>query len=80
MTLFTPYIVCIISMFFNDDIRNFLLINASVQLIIFFLTASLPSFFTGRMSYVDLAWPLGLFSIGLVLLSQNDLQKNPIFY
>eukprot|EP01084_Bolivina_argentea_P311979 540084_1 len=39
--------------------------NLLVQLSIFFTTANLPSLFTNRMSYVDIAWPLGLVAIGL---------------
>merc|ERR1712037_573660 len=42
------------------------IINNVLQLIVFLLTANIPSLVTGRMSYVDIAWPWGLITIGLM--------------
>eukprot|EP01084_Bolivina_argentea_P311978 540083_1 len=42
--------------------------NLLIQLSIFFTTANLPALFTNRMSYVDIAWPIGLIFIGLQTL------------
>jgi len=39
--------------------------NAALQAVVFLLLAHLPSLLTGRMSYVDLAWPWGLVALGL---------------
>ena len=40
--------------------------NAVLQLVVFVITCNIPAFLTGRMSYVDIAWPWGLVSIGLL--------------
>ena len=40
------------------------ILNNGLQIIIFFLTANIPSFVTGRMSYVNIAWPWGLIMMG----------------
>jgi len=45
--------------------QGFLVQNFFLQLAIFVLTACIPTYLTGRMSYVDIAWPWGLFFIGL---------------
>ncbi len=45
---------------------HFLVWNAVVQVTIFACTACIPAYLTGRMSYVDIAWPWGLFAIGLL--------------
>merc|ERR1711892_1455799 len=39
--------------------------NSICQLAVFLLTANIPALLTGRMSYVDIAWPWGLVTIGL---------------
>lgn len=39
--------------------------NIIIQLVVFLLLGHLPCFLTGRMSYVDLAWPWGLVSLAL---------------
>ena len=39
-------------------------VNCFVQTAIFVATAQVPAWFTGRMSYVDIAWPYGLVAIG----------------
>ena len=38
--------------------------KSTLQLIVFIFAANIPALITGRMSYVDLAWPWGLFTIG----------------
>ena len=40
--------------------------NAPVQLIWFAFSVHIPALVTGRMSYVDIAWPWGLVAIGLL--------------
>lgn len=42
--------------------------NGILQLLVFIALASLPALRTGRMSYVDLAWPWGLVLLGLITL------------
>ena len=40
--------------------------NALIQPIWFALSVHIPALVTGRMSYVDIAWPWGLVIIGLL--------------
>ena len=44
------------------------LTNLMAQLLVFLPTALVPALVTGRMSWVDIAWPWGLVTIGLVPL------------
>ena len=41
------------------------LTNLVAQLVVFTPTALVPALVTGRMSWVDIAWPWGLVTIGL---------------
>ena len=49
-------------------------VNAAVQFTLFLLVACLPGWKTGRLSYVDIAWPWGLACIGglTIALSQGE--------
>ncbi|MFO1251824.1 MAG: DUF1295 domain-containing protein [Inhella sp.] len=47
-------------------------VNALAQALLFAGVALLPAWRTGRMSYVDIAWPLGLALIGLQALLLGD--------
>jgi steroid 5-alpha reductase family enzyme len=49
-----------------------LVVNAAVQLLLFALVAVLPFIRTGRMSYVDIAWPFGVALIGLQIAVMGD--------
>jgi steroid 5-alpha reductase family enzyme len=42
------------------------LINGVLQLLLFALVVCIPTWMTGRMSYVDIGWPWGLALIGLL--------------
>ena len=44
-------------MFASDVLTNLLLLNAVLQLVLFVSVACVPFLRTGRMSYVDIAWP-----------------------
>ena len=46
--------------------------NAVLQLAAFALAANIPAIVTGRMSYVDIAWPCGLVIIGIGPLIQGE--------
>jgi steroid 5-alpha reductase family enzyme len=56
----------------NETLAAMLLLNAAVQLILFVLIAVLPFIRTGRMSYVDIAWPFGVALIGLQIALLGD--------
>jgi len=54
------------------DFRSLALINGIAQLLLFLPVVCLPLWFTGRMSYVDIGWPLGLTVIGVLTLLIAD--------
>lgn len=58
--------LCFAAILLNAQFFNFAVTNFAVQILIFFLFASIPALKTKRMSYVDIAWPLGLVAIGLL--------------
>lgn len=43
-------------------------VNGALQLVLFLLVVCLPTWRTGRMSYVDIGWPWGLVLIGLLTI------------
>ncbi len=62
----------------NDTLASMLLVNAGLQMLLFAFVACLPFLHTGRMSYVDIAWPFGVALIGLQIALMgdgNDLRK-----
>ena len=48
------------------------LINGVVQLLLFTFVVCIPVWRTGRMSYVDIGWPWGLFVIGSLTLAMAE--------
>ncbi|MDO3721572.1 DUF1295 domain-containing protein [Marinobacter sp. chi1] len=56
----------------SQDLTNLLLVNAAVQMLLFIVVACIPFLRTGRMSYVDIAWPFGVALIGVQLLLFAD--------
>lgn len=74
-----PYALCLLVMLLCPPLQAFSLSNVLVQALLFLLVAIIPALKTGRMSYVDLAWPLGLFLIGVqVLLFTDELTPRSI--
>ncbi|MDB2568030.1 DUF1295 domain-containing protein [Flavobacteriaceae bacterium] len=51
-----------------EKFQNFLIVNFVAQLSVFLIAACIPALLTKRMSYVDIAWPFGLISIGIIAL------------
>ncbi len=51
-------------------------LNTVAQALIFTLIVCIPTWKTGRMSYVDIGWPLGLTFIGLVSLFYAPVDSN----
>jgi len=56
----------------SPELTSLLLVNAAVQITLFIIVACIPFLRTGRMSYVDIAWPFGVALIGLQLLLFAD--------
>ena len=63
-----PYLACLLLMLSMPQLRDFTLGNVIIQTFIFLLFTIIPALRTGRMSYVDVAWPLGLLLIGIQVL------------
>ena len=56
----------------NETLVSMMLVNAAVQAVLFILVACIPFLITGRMSYVDIAWPFGVALIGVLILLMGD--------
>ena len=57
-----------------------LLVNAVVQALLFIVVACIPFMRTGRMSFVDIAWPFGVALIGaqIILFGEADVVRRII--
>ena len=66
-----PTLIMVGSLLASDNFASAAAMNAVIQLAVFALTANIPAIVTGRMSYVDIAWPCGLVIIGLGPLIQG---------
>lgn len=64
----------------NATLATLLISNAIAQLVLFVAVACIPYLRTGRMSYVDIAWPFGVALIGVhvLLLGDGDLVRRSI--
>lgn len=63
-----PFLGACILYVFLPDLAQPGAINAAAQLVLFAALVCIPAWRTGRLSYVDIGWPLGLAVIGLVTL------------
>jgi len=66
MDMFTMSLPSLLVLPFSSSFASTAILNNVLQLIVFMLTANIPCLMTGRMSYVDIAWPWGLVTIGLM--------------
>ncbi len=64
----------------SAQLTQLLLMNAGVQVTLFLLVACVPFLRTGRMSYVDIAWPFGVALIGaqVILFADGDLVRRMV--
>lgn len=67
---FTP----ILFFYAEDEYFRFFKINAIAQMTLFTIVCQIPSFLTGHMAYVDIAWPCGivLFAVTAYICSSNN--------
>ena len=74
---FIPFLACWILLFNSNNFQSFALINGIGQLVLFLFVVCIPIWRTGRMSYVDIGWPLGVALIGIItmILSKNVSPK-----
>lgn len=69
MKYFKPLFIFIIGcliLLFSQSFHQLFTINGITQLLLFALVVCWPIWKTGRLSYVDIGWPWGLFCIGLI--------------
>ena len=64
-----PFILGWLLISLSDNFSTIGLVNGCLQLLLFALVVCLPTWKTGRMSYVDIGWPWGLTGIGIVTWS-----------
>ncbi|MCI4670399.1 MAG: DUF1295 domain-containing protein [Bacteroidia bacterium] len=67
-----PFLFSWAILLITNSFREISLINGLVQLLLFALVVCWPTWKTGRMSYVDIGWPWGLFCIGVVILFMGE--------
>lgn len=69
MKYFSPLFLFIagwLLLFFTESLAVIGFINGTLQLVLFTFVVCLPTWRTGRMSYVDIGWPWGLTLIGIL--------------
>lgn len=62
------FVIVFVIFFQIEKFQDFLVVNLIAQLLIFLFVACIPAYLTKRMSYVDIAWPFGLISIGIIVI------------
>ena len=67
-----PFVLGWAILLISSDFSFISLINGLAQLLLFALVVCWPAWKTGRLSYVDIGWPLGLVVIGLINLWLNE--------
>jgi steroid 5-alpha reductase family enzyme len=61
----------------TNSLATISFINGALQMLLFALVVCLPTWRTGRMSYVDIGWPWGLTLIGMLtwIYSEGDTTR-----
>jgi len=69
-----PFAVGWVLLLMTNSLASISFINGVLQLLLFALVVCLPTWRTGRMSYVDIGWPWGLTVIGILtwVYSEGD--------
>lgn len=71
MKYFKPLLVFVIGsliLLFSQSFQQLFIVNFTTQLLLFAFVVCWPIWKTGRLSYVDIGWPLGLACIGILTL------------
>lgn len=76
-SLLLPFLAGWALLLATDTLSLLSLTNGCLQLVLFALVVCIPTWMTGRMSYVDIGWPWGLTLIGLLtfFLSHGNLVR-----
>ena len=75
MKYFSPLIsftVAWVLLLMTNSLGSISFINGVLQMLLFALVVCLPTWRTGRMSYVDIGWPWGLTVIGILTWVYSD--------
>ena len=67
-----PYFICFLLLVNSSSFSQIAITNGLFQLLLFLLIVNIPAYLTKRMSYVDIGWPWGLVTIGLVSFFMGD--------
>jgi len=64
----------------SEPLTHLLLVNGFTQITLFIFVAGIPFLKTGRMSFVDIAWPFGVALIGvqLLLFAEGDFVRKAV--
>ena len=78
-SLFLFIFACVVTAESQSLVQLFVM-NGSIQLTLFLFVACLPYLRTGRMSYVDIAWPFGVALIGaqVLLFAEGDAIRSTV--
>ena len=69
MKYFSPLVPFILGwglLLYTDNLSSISFTNGALQLLLFAFVVCLPTWRTGRMSYVDIGWPWGVALIGII--------------
>ncbi|MEM8961995.1 MAG: DUF1295 domain-containing protein [Acidobacteriota bacterium] len=67
-----PFLAGWVVLVSTNSLQTRSLVNGGLQMVLFLLVVCLPTWRTGRMSYVDIGWPWGLVVIGAVTLVMSE--------
>jgi len=72
--LCTSFLLIWVTLLFsrNEVFASLVLMNGALQILLFAAVVCIPLWRTGRMSYVDIAWPFGVATIGALVLALAD--------
>jgi steroid 5-alpha reductase family enzyme len=69
---FAPYLAGWCLLLLSSSLYSISLLNGLLQLTLFLFVVCIPTWRTGRMSYVDIGWPWGLVLIGILTFIFSD--------
>ena len=69
---FAPFLAGWCLLLLTSSMHSISLLNGGLQLILFLFVVCIPTWRTGRMSYVDIGWPWGLVLIGVLTFIYSD--------
>ena len=67
-----PFVAGWVLLLVTHTLFSISVVNGVAQIVLFAFVVNLPTWRTGRMSYVDIGWPLGLAVIGVVTLAISE--------